>query len=191
MKRMARAVWGLGLVGICGCTTVGMEQQRNQEMRLAGEVSDLRITVQRLEHRMAGLSAEQDVMGQDLERLRGELRQGQVRQQADLAGLVARLDAQSKAQVALRKELADDLSSRMAAILETQTRAQAAAHQRTTARGPRAQTGYEHEVQPGETLSEIARAYGVSSAAIIEANQMRNPDVLRAGQKLFIPAQGR
>ena len=48
-------------------------------------------------------------------------------------------------------------------------------------------TGYEHVVKDGETLSTIAAAYKVKPAAIIEANDLKNPDVLRKGQKLFIP----
>jgi LysM repeat protein len=42
-------------------------------------------------------------------------------------------------------------------------------------------------VQPGETLSEIAKAYGVSVSVIIRENNLQKPDQLRVGQKLFIP----
>ena len=47
--------------------------------------------------------------------------------------------------------------------------------------------GIEHVVQQGETLSTIAKAYNVTSKAIIQANQIKNPDRLSIGQKLFIP----
>ncbi|NKB24606.1 MAG: LysM peptidoglycan-binding domain-containing protein [Kiritimatiellae bacterium] len=47
--------------------------------------------------------------------------------------------------------------------------------------------GYEHEVQPGESLSEIAKAYQAKIKVIIDANDLENPDRLRVGQKLFIP----
>lgn len=49
------------------------------------------------------------------------------------------------------------------------------------------QTGYEHIVATGETLSAIASAYEVSARRIIEANQLADPDNLKIGQKLFIP----
>ena len=42
-------------------------------------------------------------------------------------------------------------------------------------------------MKPGETLSEIARAYGVSVNAITRANKIERPDLVRAGQTLFIP----
>jgi LysM repeat protein len=53
--------------------------------------------------------------------------------------------------------------------------------------GKEEQVGYEHTVQPGETLSAIASAYKVSVKAIMEANNIAKPENLKAGQKLFIP----
>jgi murein DD-endopeptidase MepM/ murein hydrolase activator NlpD len=45
------------------------------------------------------------------------------------------------------------------------------------------------EVQPGDTLRDIATQYGVSMTAIInyEPNQISNPDMIYAGQVLVIP----
>ena len=48
-------------------------------------------------------------------------------------------------------------------------------------------SGYEHIVRQGETLSTIAKAYNVTTKAIIQSNQIKNPDRLSIGQKLFIP----
>ena len=47
----------------------------------------------------------------------------------------------------------------------------------------------EHTVGPGETLWDIARAYGVEVSAIMEANEMRPRDVrrLREGRAIVIP----
>ena len=44
-----------------------------------------------------------------------------------------------------------------------------------------------HVVQPGETLSSIARQYGVTSQAIMEANGLDDPNLLEVGQELIIP----
>jgi uncharacterized membrane protein/LysM repeat protein len=44
-----------------------------------------------------------------------------------------------------------------------------------------------HVVQPGETLSSIARQYGVTYQAIMEANGMEDPSLLEVGQELIIP----
>lgn len=45
-----------------------------------------------------------------------------------------------------------------------------------------------HVVQRGETLSEIAKAYGVTTQAIVEANDIENPNRIVTGQKLIIPS---
>ena len=47
--------------------------------------------------------------------------------------------------------------------------------------------GYEHIVRQGETLSTIAKAYNVTTKAIIEANKIKDANRLSIGQKLFIP----
>jgi LysM repeat protein len=45
-----------------------------------------------------------------------------------------------------------------------------------------------HVVQRGETLSSIARRYGVTVAAMQQANNLANPDQIIVGQRLAIPA---
>ncbi len=47
-----------------------------------------------------------------------------------------------------------------------------------------------HTVRPGETLSSIATAHGVSATAIQRSNTLSNPDRLSIGQVITIPAGG-
>jgi LysM repeat protein len=42
-------------------------------------------------------------------------------------------------------------------------------------------------VQAGDTLGGIAVKYGVTTAALIKANNLDNADALRIGQELVIP----
>lgn len=44
-----------------------------------------------------------------------------------------------------------------------------------------------YEVQSGDTLSKIARSFGVSLGALMAANGITNPDLVQAGQTLQIP----
>lgn len=44
-----------------------------------------------------------------------------------------------------------------------------------------------HTVQPGQTLSSIARRYGTTWQAIARANSLSNPNQIYVGQKLKIP----
>jgi len=45
-------------------------------------------------------------------------------------------------------------------------------------------------VQPGDTLSSIARRFGTTVAAIVAANGIVNPDFIWVGQRLIIPVCG-
>ena len=47
--------------------------------------------------------------------------------------------------------------------------------------------GYEHVVRSGETVSTIARQYGATVNAVVEANGLANPNSIRVGQILFVP----
>lgn len=47
-----------------------------------------------------------------------------------------------------------------------------------------------HVVQPGETLSAIARRYGTTAQAIAAANNIANLNLIRPGQQLTIPGGG-
>ena len=48
--------------------------------------------------------------------------------------------------------------------------------------------GQEHKVQKGETLETIAKQYGIAADDLAKSNpQLKNPDKLRAGTRMFIP----
>ena len=44
-------------------------------------------------------------------------------------------------------------------------------------------------MQAGDTVRFVAEMYGVSSASIVEASGLQNPDRLRIGQVLTVPNQ--
>ena len=44
-----------------------------------------------------------------------------------------------------------------------------------------------HTVQPGEGIYAIARQYGVTAQAIIDANNLANPNLIHPGDQLIIP----
>lgn len=88
-----------------------------------------------------------------------------------------------------RQEIIDKLTEKITAIMNTRPSTVPVSAPRTT--GPRPTTtseyGYEHQVQPGETLSQIAASYGVSMQSIIDANTIQNANDVKAGTKLFVP----
>jgi LysM repeat protein len=56
--------------------------------------------------------------------------------------------------------------------------------------GPAPMTTTTYVVQPGETLSLIARRYGMNWTVLAQVNGITNPDHVYAGQTLTIPAGG-
>ena len=51
--------------------------------------------------------------------------------------------------------------------------------------------GIYHQVRPGETLSGIGQVYGISYQKLARVNDIRNPNKLKVGQKIFIPGTPR
>ena len=101
----------------------------------------------------------------------------------------------------LKKEITEDLATRIEKIAARQQAdinaaknvAAASAVTRRTSQSreasvsARSVSGYEHKVEKGQTLSEIARGYGKSIAVIMKATKITNPSTIRVGQILFIP----
>lgn len=90
---------------------------------------------------------------------------------------VRELDA---ARAADKRAIYDDITKKVTEIVQ---KSAAAAPAKKAAQ----QSGYEHVVQPGDTLSTIAQAYGKKMDVILKANGIQNANSIRVGQKLFIP----
>jgi LysM repeat protein len=85
----------------------------------------------------------------------------------------------------LKKEITDDLVARIDKVV---SRAGATTPTvKPPANTSRSRTGYNHTVERGQTLSEIARGYGKSVDSIMKANNLKSAATIRPGQVLFIP----
>ena len=102
--------------------------------------------------------------------------------QARIDELDRRIAALDAARAHDRQAIIDQLSGNVAKMISASPPASKSSKSASSSA-----TGYEHVVKDGETLSAIAAAYKVKPSAIIEANDLKKPDALRAGQKLFIP----
>jgi len=185
--RYARQLYGLASLLVLlpltsGCVTYG-EAEARQAARQREDILLLQEDIRRLEGRLEGLEMQQ-------ESLRGELallhdnQSRQVEEQTQslrrtVQSLEKRMSGLEAARDKDKQEIIDRLSERIGQLMKKS----GPARTRPATSG----YGYEHVVQPGETLSEIAGAYGVTTRVIIEANQIENPDHLRVGQTLFIP----
>lgn len=105
---------------------------------------------------------------------------------------LADIDALRRENAALRAELAETkanqerMRSEIVANVQSLLKEQQKRVTETAKTAAKSVSGYEHKVESGQTLSAIAKAYGVPVQKIKDANQLKN-DVIRVGQVLFIP----
>lgn len=170
-----------------GCGTLGgygteEEMQRREDAlildskfsKLSGRIEGLEIEVQQLSDALQSSQSKQ-----------GAAAQSQAQSlQSRIEALESRLRAVEVAREKDKQEIVDKLSTKMAQIMSTSS---SSSSSRKTNKRSQADSGYEHEVQPGDTLSGIAAAYGATTKIIIENNDIKDPNRLRVGQKLFIP----
>ncbi len=194
MKKQQKSLFTLMALSLpwllcTGCLTTTSAQQRNRDMiHMQENVRLLDEDNRRLAGRVETLELELQRVNSDSDRLKNRVddtvrtgTQNLETRLADLERQVAQL-AQQREQD--KKEIVDSLSQRIAKLMQESGASKAPAGQK---KSTRSEYGYEHEVKAGETLSEIATAYGVSVSVIIRENALKDPNHLRAGQKLFIP----
>jgi chromosome segregation ATPase len=190
MLRWAGAVLAAGW--LTGCETyqpsgpTGRAAQASQREDLLLIQENLRQTrgqVEDLSMQVDSMRQERMRSGQDQNRLVED----RLRTLHDRIGeLERRMSSLEATQQRDKQEIIDKLSDRIAQVMQRSAPASSSSVTPSKKKSASA-TGYEHVVQPGETLSEIAKAYGVSVSVIIRENNLQKPDQLRVGQKLFIP----
>ena len=173
------------LAGTAGCATydntASEEMNKNEDLLLVQE------DVRKMSGRIEAVELE-------LQRLESRSDSSQTTQSAQTQSRLAELDTRIRTLEAARQtdkqEIIDKLSAKIAEIVSRSTSSGSAAKKQNVKRtGPNSDTGYEHEVKAGESLSAIASAYGVTVKVIMDNNNMTDADKnkLRVGQKLFIP----
>ena len=148
-------------------------QQTNNEVRhLAEQMAEMNriqieldMRLQRLESKLSGGASSDDISAvkRDIQMIRAE-------------------------RETLKKEITDDLVARIDKVVSRAgSTSTAVKPPSTSTTSARARTGYNHTVEKGQTLSEIARGYGKTVDAIMKANNLKTTNTIRPGQVLFIP----
>lgn len=169
-----------------GCVTTYEDQRTRRAVQEREDILLVQEDLQRLSGRLEGLEMELEQLRRDMERQRADQTQ-RVQTEAQeretgLATLDRRIQEVDRARERDKKEIVDQLSATVEQLIVSQPTAR-----RSSGGTSHSGYGYEHEVGPGETLSHIAAAYGVSTRVIIDENNLQNPDRLQIGQVLFIP----
>ncbi len=108
--------------------------------------------------------------------------------QGQIDDLQRQLRALDAARVQDKKEIYDDISKKVAGMMKSSSSGSSGGSTTRPATRSGSQTGWEHVVQSGESLSKIAAAYSVKMSVIVDANGLKSIDApIFVGQKLFIP----
>ena len=167
------------------------QQQAVQEVqRLSQQFDQLASNVDQITERMLRLES-----GNALADLR-----------AEISGIKAQMAELKREQENMRREIVAEISKKMAGLIaQRQPPPTPPAPPVTTASGrtrppassanppprPATPTGpyYEHIVEPGQTLSLIAKGYDTTVQKILAANPGLKANALRVGQKVIVPAE--
>lgn len=188
MNRHAIALSTLSAALLTGCTTIGTDQP-GSGLPDPADVMQERLT--RVEEKLSGIQMEQARLAREIDRIqRGqESAASGAPTMAQLQALERHIQAVDAAREADRKALYDQLSRRIAEILNA-TPSPAPGPAPSPSPGGGAAAGGrsgEHVVKAGETLSRIATQYHTSVPAILKANGLPDANSIRVGQKLAIP----
>ena len=159
--------------------------------------------VQRLSSQFDQLQNSMESISSRMSRLESANSSGDIK--AEISALRSELNALKRRQEAMRGEIVAEISKKMADLIAKSRPAPAPAPVQASPaeRGPKAKarksggdsagtgpTGpyFEHTIEPGETLSYIAKECNTTVQKIKQYNNMKG-DILRVGQVLKIPAE--
>lgn len=120
---------------------------------------------------------------------------------AEISGIKAQIAEIKREQANMRREIVAEISQKMAGLLAQRQpppppppAATPTSHSRPAAPKQPTRTApegpyYEHVVEPGQTLSLIAKGYDTTVPKILAANPTLKPNSLRVGQKIIVPAE--
>jgi polyhydroxyalkanoate synthesis regulator phasin len=177
MKTLCVLLPTILLLSATGCVTM---MDDTTAARQSSDMDILRENVQRLQERMNAVQMEQQNLAREIDALRKGGHDENPAARARVDDLERQVRALNAAREQDRKSIVDELSRKVAGIMSSQSGGS------SSRSGSSSETGYEHVVKTGETLSQIAKAYKVSSSAIMKANNLKSANI-RVGQKLFIP----
>jgi LysM repeat protein len=179
-----------GLALLSGCQYFDgtpFEQKPDPKVtKLAISTQQTNNEVRHLAEQMAEINRNQIELDMRVQRLEAKLSGGATSD--DISALKRDIQMMRTERDTLKKEITDDLVARIDKVVSragsTATNVKTPS---TTTTSSRTKTGYNHTVEKGQTLSEIARGYGKSLEVIMKANNLKTANTIRPGQVLFIP----
>lgn len=177
MKVIIKSLLGVVLLLGSGCVTM---VDQNTVAQQQADMEKLRENVQQIQEKINGLELEQQNLQRDIGSAKGLPKEDMgVRTRLDT--LERQVQSLAAGRDADRKQIVNQVASIVGSSGNGTSGKSSSGRS-----GSGGQSGYEHVVESGQTLSAIAAAYKVSASSIKKANSLKS-DTLRVGQKLFIP----
>lgn len=193
MNRMwTAAVLAAGLAGLTGC--VAMQGEPERPLATQDDLNYLRAELTRQQQYIQSLEQQIGQLNGDVAQNRyqtasamsGYASAGQLSAlQGEIGALRQQVAALDAARAKDRQAIYDDITKKVTSLMKT-AGGSGGGRSSGSSRSV-SQTGIEHVVQPGESLSKIAAAYGVKMNVLVEANGLSDPSNIRVGQKIFVP----
>ena len=190
---MKKQILFLAAVGMAGCVTDYNQGQVNRNIEQHENQALVSERLNKLSDQVQILVNQYDNLQRELAGLQNRLNQLQTSAGGASAAELQRLQTMITKVDAARQQdkqvILDEVAKQLDAITKRSGRSTTTkvTPSTTPATSGGTETGYEHVVKAGETVSAIAKAYGVSVDAIMKTNNLKNPGSLQVGQKLFIP----
>jgi len=172
---------------VSGCVT--MEPDPDASRRNL-ELSNLKSSVESLDRSARDSDVALQKINQELESIKSTSRADSQR----IAELEIQARNAAQANEQMRKDIIADLSKRMSEVMKayyqpasSQPVRQSTSSSTHVGSGDAAAGEREHVVAAGQSITKIASIYGVTVSAIMSANKISNPNLIRPGQKLIIP----
>ena len=178
--RLAGCVLVLSAVILAGCTTSSPQAGAANQMRLKSDIENLHQETLSINGRLEAL----EVLQAEVRKNQFEMRESGRESAGTLSTRMLELEGQVKALETARQKDRDEIIRTLTEkILQVMDEGR-----RTAVRpGVGSEYAYEHVVQKGDTVSGIASQYKTTVEAIVRENNLRNPNAIREGQKLYIP----
>jgi len=176
MKQLLMGLLGIGILISGGCVTMVDQNTMAQQQ---SDMEKMREDVQRIQEKLNGIELEQQNLARDIGVVRSAPKEDTV-----VRNRLDTLERQVQSLAAGRDADRKQIVNQVASLVGSSGTGSTSGH--SSGKGSSSQTGYEHVVESGQTLSAIAAAYKVSTASIKKANNLKS-NTLRTGQKLFIP----
>ncbi|MEI6809452.1 MAG: LysM domain-containing protein [bacterium] len=168
-----------------GCTTVPSDEDRTQAA-VQTDVSNMHEDLNMLRGRADHLEAQTEELRMSVRALGSGDVAGKAAVEKRLNAMELHIRATDEAREADKKDIIEKLSQKLADVIN-RNRGSGERESSRSAQGDIPAGAIKHVVKDKESLSVIAQKYGVTVNAILEANRLKNANVVRVGQVLAIP----